>query len=305
MWSIKAFVALLLLLVLTQGCSTKFKNKSTHSYSQAQARKDASVGHDKHVKNGEQASPHADTPAPISLNHPTMNAYTVMGQRYFPREIRKGDVFEGVASWYGPDFNGKATSNGETYDMYAFTAAHKTFPMHTVLKVTNLDNGKVVRVRVNDRGPFVKNRIIDLSKAAAYAIDMTREGTARVRLEVLGFYHPKGGQKISYPKVKVTQLEPEPEPLPEPTPSPEPAPVVETQERVYVQIGSFSREEGAEAYRERYAQTGQAHEAVVKVYWINGQNIYKVLLEGFANEEEARAFIANNAGFENAFILKE
>ena len=88
----------------------------------------------------------------------------------------------GVASWYGPNFHGKLTANGETYDMDGMTAAHRTLPFNTEVMVENLDNGKTVRVRINDRGPFAKDRIIDLSRAAATQLDMMGPGTARVRL---------------------------------------------------------------------------------------------------------------------------
>jgi rare lipoprotein A len=88
----------------------------------------------------------------------------------------------GVASWYGPNFHGKLTANGETYDMDGMTAAHRTLPFNSEVVVENLDNGKTTRVRINDRGPFAKDRIIDLSRAAATEIDMVGPGTARVRL---------------------------------------------------------------------------------------------------------------------------
>jgi len=92
---------------------------------------------------------------------------------------------EGVASFYADDFHGHPTSNGETYDMHAFTAAHRTFPFGTAVRVTNLDNGKTVIVRVNDRGPFKEGRLIDLSFSAAKALGLVATGTARVRLDVL------------------------------------------------------------------------------------------------------------------------
>jgi len=94
-------------------------------------------------------------------------------------------VQEGVASWYGPDFHGKATSNGEVYDQSKLTAAHQTLPFHTLVEVENLENGRKVLVRVNDRGPFLKNRIIDLSNHAARQIGMLENGTAPVRLRVV------------------------------------------------------------------------------------------------------------------------
>ena len=91
----------------------------------------------------------------------------------------------GTASWYGSDFHGRTTSNGETYDMYAHTAAHKTLPFNTVVRVTHLATGAATEVRINDRGPFVGDRIIDLSLAAARDLDMVRTGTAEVRIEVI------------------------------------------------------------------------------------------------------------------------
>ncbi|MFP4106468.1 MAG: septal ring lytic transglycosylase RlpA family protein [Phycisphaerae bacterium] len=100
-------------------------------------------------------------------------------------EENVSSVHEGTASWYGPKFHGKKTASGEVFDQTALTAAHRTLPFGTRVRVTNLANGKSVVVRVNDRGPFVKGRIIDLSRAAAEEIGMIRSGTARVRLEVL------------------------------------------------------------------------------------------------------------------------
>jgi peptidoglycan lytic transglycosylase len=97
-----------------------------------------------------------------------------------------GYIEEGNASWYGPPFHGRPASNGEIYDMYKLTAAHRTLPFETMVRVTNLSNGKSTTVRITDRGPFVENRVIDLSLAAAREIDLVGPGTAPVRLEVLG-----------------------------------------------------------------------------------------------------------------------
>lgn len=94
-------------------------------------------------------------------------------------------IENGISSWYGPNFHGKLTANGEIYDMDGITAAHRTLPFGTILLVENLDNGKTVQVRINDRGPYAKNRIIDLSRGAAERIDMIGPGTARVRLYLL------------------------------------------------------------------------------------------------------------------------
>ncbi|MFP8490231.1 septal ring lytic transglycosylase RlpA family protein [Gracilimonas sp. Q87] len=94
-------------------------------------------------------------------------------------------IENGISSWYGPNFHGKLTANGEIYDMNGITAAHRTLPFGTILLVENLDNGKTIQVRINDRGPYAKNRIIDLSKGAAEKIEMIGPGTARVRLYLL------------------------------------------------------------------------------------------------------------------------
>ena len=112
-------------------------------------------------------------------------SYEVRGRTYKVKESAKNYIKEGVASWYGTKFHGRRTSSGEVYDMLALSAAHKTLPIPCFVKVTNLENGKHIIVRVNDRGPFVKDRIIDLSYAAAHKIGMTQKGTARVRVESL------------------------------------------------------------------------------------------------------------------------
>jgi rare lipoprotein A len=100
---------------------------------------------------------------------------------------------EGVASWYGIPFQGRRTSNGEIYDMHEFTAAHRTLPFNAMVRVTNLRNGKQTEVRINDRGPFVANRVIDLSLSAAQAIEMVGTGTAPVRLEIISGPNPQSG----------------------------------------------------------------------------------------------------------------
>lgn len=111
--------------------------------------------------------------------------YDVLGHRYFVLPAADGYSERGVASWYGPTFHGGSTSSGEPYDMYGMTAAHKTLPLPTYVRVTNLKNGRSVMVRVNDRGPFVANRLIDLSYTAAAELDMLREGTTLVEVRAL------------------------------------------------------------------------------------------------------------------------
>ena len=111
--------------------------------------------------------------------------YVVAGRTYVPRHEPDYDKV-GIASWYGDDFHGRLTANGEIYDMRSFTAAHPTLPLPSLVRVTNLENGQSIVVRVNDRGPFVKDRIIDLSKATAIHLGLAQRGTGRVRVTYLG-----------------------------------------------------------------------------------------------------------------------
>jgi len=115
----------------------------------------------------------------------TGNPYMIDGRWYTPMQFETDYDQTGVASWYGTDFHGKRTANGEHYDMHTLSAAHKTLPLPTLVRVTNLDNGRAVIVRVNDRGPFVKERLIDLSYAAARELGYDRQGTAHVRVQTL------------------------------------------------------------------------------------------------------------------------
>lgn len=123
------------------------------------------------------------TPQPKGTQKP----YTVMGKSYTPLKSHDGFREAGIASWYGTDFHGKKTSNGERYDMHAMTAAHKTLPMNVYVRVRSAQNGKEIVVRINDRGPFVRGRVIDLSYAAAKKLGVDVTGTAAVRIEALGY----------------------------------------------------------------------------------------------------------------------
>ncbi|MBI5015966.1 MAG: septal ring lytic transglycosylase RlpA family protein [Deltaproteobacteria bacterium] len=116
---------------------------------------------------------------------PPRGSYRVDGRTYTPLTRADGYVETGVASWYGSDFHGKLTSNGEVYDMYAHTCAHKLLPLGTQVRVTNLDNGRVAVARVNDRGPFVDGRVVDLSYTMANELGLVGSGVARVRVEAV------------------------------------------------------------------------------------------------------------------------
>ena len=123
-------------------------------------------------------------------------SYQVFGKWYQPVPDSKGFLERGLASWYGKDFHGKKTANGETYDMYEMTAAHKTLPLGTYVKVFNLDNDKETDVRINDRGPFVRGRIIDLSYEAARRVGVVGPGTASVEITAIGQEVKSGTDKV-------------------------------------------------------------------------------------------------------------
>jgi rare lipoprotein A len=129
---------------------------------------------------------HREPPQPPPAPSGYPKPYRVFGTWYQPLPHARGFVQEGTASWYGREFHGRKTSNGEIYDMYGLTAAHKTLPMGTFVRVENLSNGRSLDLRINDRGPFVRDRIIDLSYTAAERLGLTGPGTAPVRVTALG-----------------------------------------------------------------------------------------------------------------------
>jgi len=145
---------------------------------------------------------------PVGTTSEDRAFYEVFGQRYYPMASAIGFTQKGLASWYGPKFHGNKTSIGETFDMYKMTAAHKTLPLPSKVLVTNLENGKQIVVRVNDRGPFVKDRIIDLSFAAAKALEFDKKGTELVAVEVLASAVTQDGKTASllFPGKIVYQL---------------------------------------------------------------------------------------------------
>ncbi|HYD27327.1 septal ring lytic transglycosylase RlpA family protein [Brevundimonas sp.] len=178
-------------------------------------------------RSGADGYPVVTDPAPIVSG--TMRPYQIRGRWYRPEEQPNYDE-TGMASWYGDQFHGRPTATGERFDMNALTAAHKTLPLPGLVEVTNLANGRRVVVRVNDRGPFVDGRIIDLSRGAADALDLRRAGVGEVRVRYLG-PAPRlgGGQVLQYAEARpapergpVPYL---PAPVPQPPPQSPPEPV--------------------------------------------------------------------------------
>lgn len=264
-----------------------------------------------------------DPPPPISATvAPTYKVgkpYQVKGVWYYPDEDWDYDE-TGIASWYGADFHGKATANGEVFDMNAVTAAHKTLPMPSMVRVTNLENGRSVVVRVNDRGPFVNGRIIDLSRRSAQMLGMETQGTAKVRVQILADESRVLAGKLksdgvaaetkvaAAPRESVTA-----ESLPPPGSREAPKPilasangparsslgtqaaerVLEAQEvttvpvgptGIFVQAGAFSRYDNALRLSARLSGVGKA---AIQQTSVKGQTVYRVRLGPVANVEEA------------------
>lgn len=214
----------------------------------------------------------ASSPPPRIKGYP--RPYRVLGEWYQPIPSAKGFRQTGRASWYGDKFHGKKTANGEIYNMHSLTAAHKTLPLGTWLHVENLENGKTVEVRVNDRGPFVGKRIIDLSYKAAVEIGMTGNGTARVRLKTID----KNEKKKSVA-----------------------ATVQATTGMIYsAQAGSFSSKENAEGFM-------AALDKVYRdVHLVSDKGIYKIRIGKFSQRSDAEKTkdALKNAGY-SAFIVQE
>ena len=284
---------------LFTGCSTK----QTYDYSSY--RKDTG---DKSINNSE------------AMHRATMRPYNVFGIRYYPFVANVGDQFDGIASWYGPDFHAKKTSNGEIYNMYAMTAAHKTLPMNTVVRVDNLDNGRSTMVRINDRGPFVAGRIIDLSNKAAHEIDMVRKGTARVKVTVLG-YNGLIDDKNA-PNVNSIEQKPEVEkievieddviatnintnigmvsaPITTSKSSSKESSKSSSGGKFSIQIGAFSLQAGASKTVDEY----KAKFPSKKIEYVESGGIYRVYIRGFSSYDDGQNFKAKNS-LTNAIVVQ-
>lgn len=212
----------------------------------------------------------------------TQHPYEIMGKTYYPIPSAFGYNHEGVASWYGKKFHGHKTSNGETYNMYSDTAAHKTLPMNTHLLVENLENGKKTFVRINDRGPFVKGRIIDLSYTAAKEIGMEEKGTSRVRITALGeatkSVHGLETTEHFLPYQDFNQGE------------------------FFVQIGSFTQKENAE--RLKNSMLTQGHKTIIKLYEDGTEKFYRVQIRGGSNLPDAERMAGSlEKRFPGAFVI--
>jgi rare lipoprotein A len=207
--------------------------------------------------------------------------YEVNGRRYHVMDSSHGYRKRGVASWYGEKFHGRRTSSGETYDMYLMTAAHKTLPLPAYARVTNLGNGRSVVVKINDRGPFVDNRIIDLSYAAANRLDMIRAGTAMVEVEVLDPSTPPRAARAR-----------------EVTPQ-------AADGSMYIQAGAFRSKQNAESLARRVrAQAREDTRVFIRHDSVDGEPIYRVRIGPVAGVDQFDRLVEQMAriGISDAYL---
>lgn len=194
-------------------------------------------------------------------------SYEVFGKRYHVMSSSQGYKERGIASWYGSKFHGKRTSSGESYDMHAMTAAHKTLPLPTYVKVTNLKNGRQVIVKVNDRGPFHENRIIDLSHTAAVKLGIKGTGTGLVEVEAIAPEQPQRLNRMAKDTTPVTA---------------KPAEIA-----LYLQLGAFISSQNAYRLKNRVNSALSSSQAHISSVNNNGQQFYRVRLGPLDNTDQA------------------
>ncbi len=239
--------------------------------------------------------------------------YDVFGKRYYVLSSSVAYVERGVASWYGPGFHEIRTSTGEPYDMYRMTAAHRTLPLPAYVRVTNLQNGRSVVVRVNDRGPFVGNRIIDLSYAAAAKLDMLRNGTAMVEVRAIDPGAPQGQASpllagtapvVAAPIVAAPVSDPAA--LPPASFAPSPASPSGTRAPLFVQAGAFSDPANAERLAAKL-RNGAYGTIFVRDDVIAGRRMYRVRIGPVPNVPEFDRIAAalERAGVHDAHLALE
>ncbi len=244
--------------------------------------------------------------------------YNALGERYVPITDARGYRERGVASWYGKKFHGKPTSSREPYDMYAMSAAHKTLPLPSYVRVRNLQNGRSVIVRVNDRGPFLHNRLIDLSYAAAHRLGIVGTGTGLVEIETV---EPGESQPVKLAEQPATE--------PRRPTFAVVSPVVADDSRdgggrtasgtavegrplnvppkLYLQLGAFTSRDNAEKLRARAEQSALGTALVQSSAAANGASLYRVRIGPLASVEDGDRLTtqARALGFDRAHVVVE
>ncbi|MDQ7003166.1 MAG: septal ring lytic transglycosylase RlpA family protein [Ghiorsea sp.] len=251
---------ILALLVLNACAPTRYAHQSGKAApSQTHASSYATVGSGGSVKHGKP--------------------YKVAGKWYYPLASNVAYNQVGIASWYGKKFHGRKTANGETYNMYAMTAAHTILPMPSLVLVTNLENGKSVKVKVNDRGPFAKGRLIDLSYAAAKALGYVHKGTARVRVQTLNARQHRVSQSSAGGEYN--------------------------RDVAYVQVGAFSQYSNARKVVAKLQRHLNASDPALSI--LNVGHVYRVRVGPFDSDADAaqRLRSIQRQGYAAAMIIHE
>ena len=264
----KRLLLISLFLSLAAGCS--LKQKTGGYYKDDGPHKQPLVD----VSTIPDAVPKAEPPSPHG-NKP----YTVFGRRYYPSETDNNFRERGIASWYGKKFHGKKTSNGEIYDMYGMTAAHKTLILPTYMRIRNLENGLTVIVRVNDRGPFLHNRVIDLSYAAAAKIGILATGTGIVEIETVT------PTDTNLARDTTQETEPPQETAMQVTET-KLEPSISTPQ-LFLQVGAFINLTNAQKIHERLEQAEIRPSFIETATVENEQNLYRVRIGPLATVEES------------------
>ena len=237
-------------------------------------------------------------------------SYVVFGKRYYTLTASKGFEQTGIASWYGKKFHGRRTSSGEIYDMFAMTATHKTLPLPTYAKVINLENGLTAIVKINDRGPFHKGRIIDLSYSAAKRLDVLTNGTAKVKLIAID---PQTWVSSDGAPVDTSDSLEQPKEISQGTlKSQRRTTTILTEDggvlgnRLFVQVGAFSIRASAEQIRDEVFVVADKQTRVTKIM-DDGEIIYRVQIGPLTSVEEADEIIAllSNVGFPGLYLVLE
>ncbi|HZQ61275.1 MAG TPA: septal ring lytic transglycosylase RlpA family protein [Casimicrobiaceae bacterium] len=214
--------------------------------------------------------------------------YSVFGREYVPATSLRPYHERGVASWYGRKFQGQKTAIGETYDMFAMTAAHPTLPLPSFARVTNPANGRSVIVRVNDRGPFLNDRVIDLSYAAAHRLGIAQRGSGEVEVEAVLLDDPLASAAPALPPVLADRAAPVAAALaPMPSiPVVETVPVSVTTSGYVVQLGAFASNPNAQAFAARVANQLPSLGVEAQIRQVNG--LFRVFVGPYAAREDAR-----------------
>jgi rare lipoprotein A len=220
------------------------------------------------------STPPSDNPASANVTYdPKTNPYTVFGQTYYPLKTARGYDEVGLASWYGKDFHGKKTANGQIYNMYGVSAAHKTLPLGSRVQVTNLSNNRSVILVINDRGPFVNERILDLSYGAAKKLGTVESGVVKVRVTSLG-------------------SEPAPERI-----------TVASAKRYHVRVGAFAVRDNAERVHRQLLGAGYTNANIVMVTR-DGQVLHIVQAGSFNSRDQAEGVLERLKGeFPTSYII--